>query len=154
MQWAVLSKSVEVLEVLVRMAKKRGMQLDVTAPDHADTSALDIALASQQWSAVQLLIQSGALTDSRRLKNAMEALAEFAPDVIAVQRSSETVWSWTVSSCINSMVSSLFPAAPITQPDSARIKKVESNASSTPLDIHVLIIAASSPVKFFSRNIA
>ena len=59
--WAVLSHSIEVLDVLCTQANARGLPLNVSLPDQTGNTPLDIALASQQWRAVKILVQYGGL---------------------------------------------------------------------------------------------
>jgi hypothetical protein len=59
--WATLSHSTEVLEELCGYAQKEGIDLDVSLADHSNSSPLDVAVASQQWKAVKILIQLGGL---------------------------------------------------------------------------------------------
>lgn len=59
--WAVLSHSVEVLNVLCAHATKAGASLHVSQPDHMGTAPLDIAVASQQWRTVNALVRHGGL---------------------------------------------------------------------------------------------
>ena len=61
MYWAVLSHSVEVLTVLCAHVHKIGADLNVSQPDHTGTAPLDIAVASQQWHCVKVLLNAGGL---------------------------------------------------------------------------------------------
>jgi hypothetical protein len=87
--WAVVSHSVEVLDVLCAHAHTHSIVLNVAQPDHTGTTPLDIAVASQQWAAVRTLVTHGALKDSVRLRTAMESLPTAGSDA-----SSRTVWAW------------------------------------------------------------
>jgi hypothetical protein len=87
--WAVVSHSVEVLDVLCAHAQTHGIALNVAQPDHTGTAPLDIAVASQQWAAVKTLVSHGALRDSVRLKTAMESLPSVGSEV-----SSRAVSAW------------------------------------------------------------
>jgi ankyrin repeat protein len=59
--WAALSHSKEVLEVLCSLAQSGSCNIDVSIPDHSNSTPLDVAVASQQWDMVKLLLQSGGL---------------------------------------------------------------------------------------------
>jgi hypothetical protein len=59
--WATLSHSKDVLEVLCTLAQQEGCNLDVSIPDHSNSTPLDVAVASQQWDMVKLLVQNGGL---------------------------------------------------------------------------------------------
>lgn len=61
MYWATLTRSFEVLSVLCEHAKCGDFSLDVSIPDFTNSSPLDVAVASQQWDMVQLLVQNGGL---------------------------------------------------------------------------------------------
>ena len=61
MYWATLTRSFDVLSVLCNSAKDHGCSLDVSIPDFTNSSPLDVAVASQQWDMVQLLVQNGGL---------------------------------------------------------------------------------------------
>lgn len=61
MYWATLSHSREVLEVLCALAQQEGCIIDVSIPDHSNSTPLDVAVASQQWDMVKLLVQNGGL---------------------------------------------------------------------------------------------
>jgi ankyrin repeat protein len=63
--WAVVSHSTEVLDVLCAQAHSRGLPLNVSLPDHTGNTPLDIAVASQQWRAVKILVQYGGLNVRR-----------------------------------------------------------------------------------------
>jgi ankyrin repeat protein len=59
--WAALSHSKEVLEVFCSLAQTGRCNIDVSIPDHSNSTPLDVAVASQQWDMVKLLLQSGGL---------------------------------------------------------------------------------------------
>lgn len=61
MYWAALSHSKEVLEVLCSLARTGTCNIDASIPDHSNSTPLDVAVASQQWDMVKLLLQSGGL---------------------------------------------------------------------------------------------
>lgn len=115
MYWATLTRSFEVLSVLCEHAKCSGCSLDVSIPDFTNSSPLDVAVASQQWDMVQLLVQNGGLKvcflhitaaitrfflttytcvsqDNVRLQSAVENLAQLAPDVDAKRDGGNRSW--------------------------------------------------------------
>lgn len=73
--WAVVSHSTDVLDVLCAYARQRAIPLNVSSADHAGNTALDLAVASQQWRAVKVLVQHGALEVRARHSHTFSALA-------------------------------------------------------------------------------
>ena len=81
--WAVLSHSVDALDILCAHARSRGLPLNVSLPDNTGNTPLDIAVASQQWRAVKILVQYGGLKDSVRLRDAMASLPVIHQDMLS-----------------------------------------------------------------------
>lgn len=71
------------LDVLCSQAQARGLPLNVSLADHTGNTPLDIAVASQQWRAVKILVQYGGLKDSARLRDAMASLPVIHQDMLS-----------------------------------------------------------------------